>query len=136
MRIAITGSWREEDAKLWNLRDKPAFFDAVRMLGGSLVQMGHRLVVATDALHTADRAAVDGAELAMTREGVYNEPVVELLRGRRECFTSLASKRPGFISLLGGMPTPVSATHSCTDVPSPRRAPTSTSENCNYRKLA
>ncbi len=28
MRIAITGSWRDQDAARWNLRNKASFFEA------------------------------------------------------------------------------------------------------------
>ena len=105
MKIAIIGSWRESDADEWHLRDKQEFFKAVNMLGGSLVEMGHRLVVATDAQQTADRAAVDGAVHALPRKGSYTSPVIELLQGRRPTYSSLMRERPGFVSLAEKMPT-------------------------------
>jgi hypothetical protein len=104
MRIAITGSWRDQDKKPWNLRDKKNFLEATKTLGSELVTLGHRLVVATDSSHTADRAAVDGAEDALPEDRVYPMPVVDLLRSDREAFTDLAARRPGFVNLRSAPP--------------------------------
>jgi vacuolar-type H+-ATPase subunit F/Vma7 len=104
MRIAITGSWREKDAAEWGLRDRDGFFRAARAIGAELVKLGHRLVVATDAPHTADRAAVDGAVEGLPRDGVYEEPVVDLLRPDHEAFGDLAERRPGFVNLRSTPP--------------------------------
>jgi hypothetical protein len=104
MRIAVTGSWRDQDAKHWKLRDKAGFLEAVASLGAELAGLGHRLVVASDALHTADRAAVDGALRVLVREGVYDRPVVDLLRSDHEAFSDLALKRPGFINWRSAPP--------------------------------
>ena len=99
MRVAITGSWREEDAKEWGLVDRDGFFAAVHSLGAALARLGHRLVVATDAPHTADRAAVDGADGALPFEGIPSTPVVDLLRSDPDAFQELAARRPGFVTL-------------------------------------
>jgi len=98
MRIAICGSWRDVDEANWKLRDKGRFFEAVSLLGGELVRLGHRLVVATDSRHTADRAAVDGAVLALPEDRAYDDPVVDLLRSDHEAFADLARRRPGFLN--------------------------------------
>src|SRR5713226_5763099 len=71
MRIAITGSWRDQDAAQWNLRNKASFFEAASALGAAFAKLGHRLVVATDSRHTADWAAVDGAVGAIPQRAVY-----------------------------------------------------------------
>jgi hypothetical protein len=99
MRIAITGSWRHSDKKAWGLRNRTGFFEAVRLLGAELVTLGHRLVVATDSRHTADRAAVDGAEGASPQSEIAYPPVVDLLRSDANAFEALAIRRPGFINL-------------------------------------
>jgi CAP12/Pycsar effector protein, TIR domain len=104
MRIAITGSWRDKDKERWKLRNKAQFFEAMASLGSEFVTLGHRLVVATDSPHTADRAAVDGAVRALPRDGVYDKPVIELLRGDHEAFRALAAKRPGFVNLRSAPP--------------------------------
>ena len=104
MRIAITGSWRDKDVERWKLRDKDKFFKATTMLGEALVALGHRLVVATDSPHTADRAAVDGAAKARPEDGVYLTPVVDLLRADPGAFQALGVRRPGFISLITAPP--------------------------------
>ena len=104
MRIAITGSWRDQDATEWRLRDKDGFFAATRALGAELVKLGHRLVVASDAPHTADRASVDGAVEALSRDGVYHEPVVDVLRPHDAAFADLAFVRPGFVNPLSTPP--------------------------------
>ena len=61
-------------------------------------------MVATDSSHTADRAAVDGAEDALPEDRVYPMPVVDLLRSDREAFTDLAARRPGFVNLRSAPP--------------------------------
>ena len=94
MRIAITGSWRDEDRDHWKLRDKTLFFEAMASIGLALVTLGHRLVVATDSRHTADRAAVDGAVQALPQDGVYDQPVVDLLRSDPSAFRDSAAHWP------------------------------------------
>jgi len=98
MRIAITGSWRDEDAEQWKLRNKASFFEATSKLGAAFATLGHRLVVATDSKHTADWAAVDGAARAMPQRRVYDRPVVDLLRHGPETFAELSVSRPGFVT--------------------------------------
>jgi hypothetical protein len=98
VRIAITGSWRRQDQKKWGLRDEPGFLAALESIGAELVRLGHRLVVASDASFTADGAAVAGALRSLPREGVYNQPVVDLVRNNASAFADLAVKRPGFVN--------------------------------------
>lgn len=104
MKIAVTGSWRDKDQAEWKLRNEAGFFEAVASLGAELAALGHRLVVATDASHTADRAAVDGALRALPRDGIYTTPVVDLLRSDHEAFEELAARRPGFVNLRSAPP--------------------------------
>jgi hypothetical protein len=99
MRVAITGSWRPEDKKKWQLRNRRLYREAVAALGAELVKLGHRLVVATDSPYTADRAAVDGAERAAPALGIPYPPIVDLLRSDADAFQELAARRPGFINL-------------------------------------
>lgn len=106
MRIAITGSWRDEDEVKWKLRDKAGFFSAVENLGAEFVKLGHRLVVATDSRHTADRAAVDGAESIFPQLGASDAPVVDLLRSDADAFRELALRRPGFLNLRSAPQSP------------------------------
>ena len=98
MRIAITGSWRDQDAAQWKLRDKASFFEAASALGAAFAKLGHRLVVASGSRHTADRAAVDGAVKAISQRPVYDTPVVDLLWSSPETFAELSASRPGFVT--------------------------------------
>ena len=100
MRIAITGSWRDQDAEQWKLRNKAFFFEATSALGAAFAKLGHRLVVATDSKHTADWAAVDGAARAMPQRPVYDRPVVDLLRSGPKTFAEISASRPGFVTAL------------------------------------
>lgn len=62
MRVAVLGSWRQEDKKSWNLRETPeAFRAACRQVGLELINRGHSLIVGSDSDHTADGNAVQGA---------------------------------------------------------------------------
>ncbi len=70
MRIAVLGSWRQEDARQWKLReDGEQFAQACRRIGQELIRRGHSLIVGTDSRHTADGNAARGAydELAEQR---------------------------------------------------------------------
>ena len=58
MRVAVIGSWREEDALLDTAE---AFQAACRRLGRELIARGHSLIVGTESLHTADGNAARGA---------------------------------------------------------------------------
>jgi hypothetical protein len=96
MRVAVTGSWRDEDATEWKLRDKDGFFTAVASLGAEIAKLGHRLVVATDSRQTADRAAVDGAERASGQGDLLYEPVVDLLRNSESWVAQALDERATF----------------------------------------
>ncbi len=105
MKVAIIGSWREQDRAQWKLREESKFFEAIRSLGYALASLGHRLVVATDAKHTADRAAVDGAATALNTEGAHSLPGIDVLKGTREYFGELARARPRFVRYYDATPT-------------------------------
>lgn len=65
MRIAVLGSWREQDAKKWSLRDTPdSFQQACRRIGFELIRRGHSLILGSKSLHTADGNALEGAREA------------------------------------------------------------------------
>jgi len=100
MRIAVTGSWRDDDAAQWRLRNKASFFQATAAIGAAFARLGHRLVVATDSKHTADWAAVEGAAKAIPHGRVYDRPVVDLLWSSPETFAELSASRPGFVTPL------------------------------------
>lgn len=62
MRVAVLGSWTQEDREAWKLRETPAAFRAAcRQVGAELIRRGHSLIVGSDAEHTADANAVLGA---------------------------------------------------------------------------
>lgn len=69
MRVAVLGSWREQDKRAWKLRDSPRGFSAAcRQVGAELIKQGHSLIVGTSSRHTADGNAASGAidELKLT----------------------------------------------------------------------
>ena len=82
MRVAVLGSWREEDRKKWRLRESPdGFRAACRQVGAELIRQGHSLIVGTDSEHTADANAVLGAVDALQTFGVPPEwPRILLIR--------------------------------------------------------
>jgi predicted nucleotide-binding protein len=62
MRVAVLGSWRQQDAAEWELSEtQDAFAKACRRIGRELIERGHSLIVGTEALHTADGNAALGA---------------------------------------------------------------------------
>jgi hypothetical protein len=62
MRIAVLGSWREEDQADYKLRENATEFrNAAWRVGEELAKAGHSLIVGSDSRHTADRHVVDGA---------------------------------------------------------------------------
>lgn len=66
MRVAVLGSWRQEDVSRWKLRGTPAeFAEACRRVGRELIERGHSLIVGTDSDHTADGHAARGAYEAL-----------------------------------------------------------------------
>ncbi len=73
MRIAILGSWRSEDASAWSQRDEPGFQAAVERMARALVELGHSLVVGSDAPHTAD--AIAARAVAASSGGEHRERI-------------------------------------------------------------
>jgi hypothetical protein len=62
MRVAVLGSWRQEDSLEWGLREThDAFAQSCRRLGRELIERGHSLIVGTDSAWTADGNAAVGA---------------------------------------------------------------------------
>ena len=83
MRVAVLGSWREEDATQWALRDTPeSFKKACRRIGLELIQRGHSLILGSSSLHTADGNALEGAQEAWAVAPVTNKdrPRVMMIR--------------------------------------------------------
>lgn len=65
MRVAVLGSWRQEDATQWALRGTQAAFSAAcRRIGLELIQRGHSLILGSSSPHTADGNALEGARQA------------------------------------------------------------------------
>jgi len=80
MRIAVLGSWRQEDATAWKLRESPEqFAKACRRIGQELIERGHSLIVGTDALHTADGQAARGAYDALANAAI-DRPRITVVR--------------------------------------------------------
>lgn len=62
MRVAVLGSWRQEDRENWNLCETPEEFRAAcKRVGSAIIEKGHSLIVGSDSEHTADGCAVEGA---------------------------------------------------------------------------
>ena len=62
MRVAVLGSWRQQDKESWRLLESSqAFRSACRQVGAELIRRGHSLIVGTDSNHTADGNAALGA---------------------------------------------------------------------------
>jgi len=62
MRVAVLGSWRQEDQSRWNLLENPEEFRrACKRAGRELIERGHSIIVGAEATHTADGMAVQGA---------------------------------------------------------------------------
>ena len=82
MRVAVLGSWREEDRKSWELLETPeAFRAACRKVGSELIKRGHSLIVGSDSKHTADGNAVRGAIEALKATRITVEsPRIMLIR--------------------------------------------------------
>jgi hypothetical protein len=57
MRVAVLGSWREEDKKSWKLRETAELFRAAcRRVGREVIEQGHSLIVGSASWHTAQGA--------------------------------------------------------------------------------
>jgi hypothetical protein len=82
MRVAVLGSWRQEDKKSWGLLETPEEFrDACRKVGAELIRRGHSLIVGTDSGHTADGNAARGAIDALREdETTVESPRIMLIR--------------------------------------------------------
>jgi hypothetical protein len=71
MRVAVLGSWREEDLQAWKLRGtREAFREACSLIGAEIVARGHSLIVGSASPKTADGAALQGALEYLQRAGV------------------------------------------------------------------
>jgi predicted nucleotide-binding protein len=99
MRVAVLGSWRQEDQAAWGLRETPeAFGEACRRLGRELIERGHSLIVGTDSRHTADGNAARGAYEALG-SAAMPAPRIRVVHldapsGSRD-FEVLRGERPG-----------------------------------------
>lgn len=74
MKVALVGSWKEQRAGEWELRDKDSFSDTCCELGASIVQKGPKLIVGTESETTADAYLVEGAVQALR----HHRPLVRL----------------------------------------------------------
>lgn len=97
MRVAVLGSWRDEDRKNWRLRGSPeAFRAACRQIGGELVRRGHSLIVGTDSSHTADgNAALGAIDLIREAGGESHRITVIRRENGRLAFRRLRESIPG-----------------------------------------
>ena len=102
MRVAVLGSWRQEDKKSWRLLDtSEAFRKACRQVGAELIRRGHSLIVGTDSEHTADGNAALGAIEALNAAATRVEsPRIMLIRPDssdepRRPFLNLRRSNPG-----------------------------------------
>jgi predicted nucleotide-binding protein len=82
MRVAVLGSWREEDKKSWKLRETAEVFRAAcRRVGCELIERGHSLIVGSASRHTADGCAVQGAiESFKAAKTTARSPRIMLIR--------------------------------------------------------
>jgi hypothetical protein len=99
MRVAVLGSWRQEDQPAWTLLEsQEAFAEACRRLGRELIERGHSLIVGTDSPHTADGNAAMGAYEAIV-PGAEVRPRIMVVRlesaGASRSFDRLRRERPG-----------------------------------------
>jgi len=81
MRVAVLGSWRQEDRDSWRLRETPEEFQAAcQQVGSELIKRGHSLIVGTASKHTADGNAVLGAIEALRVVETVESPRIMLIR--------------------------------------------------------
>jgi Predicted nucleotide-binding protein containing TIR-like domain len=82
MRVAVLGSWRQEDESSWKLLETPEEFrHACQRIGRELIERGHSLIVGTDSTHTADGNAVQGAIDALkAANATVESPRIILIR--------------------------------------------------------
>lgn len=101
MRVAVLGSWRQEDKKRWGLLETPeAFRAACRRVGSELMERGHSLIVGSDSEHTADGNAVRGAiEALRAAKTIVESPRIVLIRpessDQARPFLGLRQSNPG-----------------------------------------
>jgi hypothetical protein len=107
MRVAVLGSWRDEDVSGWKLRGTAGEFGAAcRQVGAELIRRGHSLVIGSGSHHTADGNAARGAIEALNAAGPPGSLRRILVirpgeddRARREVdeFLDVRRTRPGLV---------------------------------------
>ena len=105
MRVAVLGSWRQEDAQGWELRDtSERFQEACRRIGLELIKRGHSLILGSASLHTADGNALEGARDAwVTATDIKKDrPKVMMIRpvassSDQQSYAALHASMPGGI---------------------------------------
>lgn len=106
MRVAVLGSWREQDAKKWDLRGTPeSFQQACRRIGFELIKRGHSLILGSQSLHTADGNALEGvreawetvADVQKDRPRVMMIGPADELSGDKNSYATLHQLMPGGI---------------------------------------
>ncbi len=102
MRVAVLGSWRQEDKKTWRLLDtSEAFRTACRQVGAELIRQGHSLIVGTDSNHTADgNAALGAIDALIAAKTQVESPRIMVIRPdspdeTRRPFVDLRKSNPG-----------------------------------------
>lgn len=101
MRVAVLGSWTEEDKEEWDLHETPEMFRAAcRQVGSKLIELGHSLIVGSDSEHTADGNAVLGAIEALTAtKATVKSPRIMVIRPQSldwgHSFRGLRRSNPG-----------------------------------------
>jgi TIR domain len=84
MRVAILGSWRDEDRQAWKLtRTADDYARACRELGQALARLGHTVVGGGKSADTADYHVVQGI-LEIAGELSSASPLVEVIRPANE----------------------------------------------------
>jgi len=110
MRIALVGSWKDENANSANfsLVDKERFFASCRTLGGEIARHGHSLIVGSESERTADFHAVVGVVDAFGHSRSGHPRIIVLRRNDQktvfdkwrneyaELFSSRHSPDPGW----------------------------------------
>jgi hypothetical protein len=76
MRIAVVGSFKDEHASEWNLREGAKFQEACQWIGEDIVRHEHSLIVASDNVRTADYHAMEGALRGIGNSTPDNPPLI------------------------------------------------------------
>jgi len=89
MRIAVIGSWRDSDRKVWGLKDREGFRAAAAALGRKVIEFGHSLIVGSDNQITADFHAAQAAAVAVGKDPP--EPRIHIMapKGHRAPFVDM-----------------------------------------------